>query len=41
MNCDNIENIKIFGSLRYVYEGKDEKYIKNIKREISNIQHNT
>ena len=40
MNCDNIENIKIFGLLRYVYEGEDEKYIQNIKSEISNIQNN-
>ena len=40
MNCDNIENIKIFGLLLYVYEGEDEKYIQNIKSEISNIQNN-
>ena len=33
--------VEMFGSLRYIYEGDDEKFIKNIKREISVIQHNT
>ena len=33
--------VRRFGSVRYVWEGEDEKFIKNLKREISTLRHDT
>jgi hypothetical protein len=39
LNC--IDLIKMFGSLRYLWEGEDEQFIKCLKREIAALRHNT
>lgn len=39
LNCKEL--IMSFGSLRYLWEGLDEKFIKNIKREISTMSHDS
>lgn len=39
LNCKAM--IKMFGSLRYLWEGEDEQFIKCLKREISALRHNT
>lgn len=39
LNCKEL--IALFGSLRYIWEGLDEKFIKYIKREVSTMRHDT
>jgi hypothetical protein len=39
LNCKDL--IEMFGSLRYLWEGDDEKFIKHFKREVATLRHNT
>jgi hypothetical protein len=39
LNCKKL--IDVFGSLRYLWEGLDERFIQLLKREIKTLRHNT
>jgi len=39
LNCKDL--IEQFGSLRYLWEGEDEQFIKCLKKEVATLRHNT